>query len=197
MTQTEQQKAAKKFSENWKGKGYEKGESQKFWLDLLCNVFGITDFTNFIEFEDQVKLDHTSFIDGYIPSTKVLIEQKSIDKDLKAPIKQSDNTYLTPFQQAKRYITELPVSQHPRWVITCNFKSFLVYDMEQPNGEPEEILLANLEKEVYRLSFITEQGNERIKKELEVSKKAGDIIGEIYDASLPSTTMVKTPVLRP
>jgi len=184
MTQTEQQKAAKKFSENWKGKGYEKGESQKFWLDLLCNVFGITDFTNFIEFEDQVKLDHTSFIDGYIPSTKVLIEQKSIDKDLKAPIKQSDNTYLTPFQQAKRYITELPVSQHPRWVITCNFKSFLVYDMEQPNGEPEEILLANLEKEVYRLSFITEQGNERIKKELEVSKKAGDIIGEIYDALL-------------
>ena len=184
MTQTEQQKAAKKFSENWKGKGYEKGESQKFWLDLLCNVFGITDFTNFIEFEDQVKLDHTSFIDGYIPSTKVLIEQKSIDKDLKASIKQSDNTYLTPFQQAKRYITELPVSQHPRWVITCNFKSFLVYDMEQPNGEPEEILLANLEKEVYRLSFITEQGNERIKKELEVSKKAGDIIGEIYDALL-------------
>lgn len=184
MTQTEQQKAAKKFSENWKGKGYEKGESQKFWLDLLCNVFGITDFTNFIEFEDQVKLDHTSFIDGYIPSTKVLIEQKSIDKDLKAPIKQSDNTYLTPFQQAKRYITELPVSQHPRWVITCNFKSFLVYDMEQPNGKPEEILLANLEKEVYRLSFITEQGNERIKKELEVSKKAGDIIGEIYNALL-------------
>lgn len=193
MTQTEQQKAAKKFSENWKGKGYEKGESQKFWLDLLCNVFGITDFTNFIEFEDQVKLDHTSFIDGYIPSTKVLIEQKSIDKDLKASIKQSDNTYLTPFQQAKRYITELPVSQHPRWVITCNFKSFLVYDMEQPNGEPEEILLANLEKEVYRLSFITEQGNERIKKELEVSKKAGDIIGEIYDALLAQYKDGKNP----
>ena len=193
MTQTEQQKAAKKFSEDWKGRGYEKGESQKFWLDLLCNVFGIDDFTNFIAFEEKVKLDHTSFIDGYIPSTKVLIEQKSIDKDLKAPIKQSDNTYLTPFQQAKRYITELPVSQHPRWVITCNFKSFLVYDMDQPNGEPEEILLANLEKEVYRLSFITEQGNERLKKELEVSKKAGDIIGEIYDALLAQYKDGKNP----
>ena len=76
MTQTEQQKAAKKFRESWKGKGYEKGESQKFWLDLVCNVFGITDFTNFIEFEDKVKLDHTSFIDGYIPSTKVLYRAK-------------------------------------------------------------------------------------------------------------------------
>ena len=103
MTQSEQQKAAKKFSEEWKDKGYEKGESQKFWLDLLCNVFDIKDFSSFITFEDQVKLDHTSFIDGYIPQTKVLIEQKSIDKDLRAPIKQSDGTFLNPFQQAKRY----------------------------------------------------------------------------------------------
>ena len=181
MTQTEQQKAAKKFSEEWKDKGYEKGESQKFWLDLLCNVFGIKDFASFITFEEQVKLDHTSFIDGYIPQTKVLIEQKSIDKDLRAPIKQSDGTFLNPFQQAKRYITELPVSKHPRWVVTSNFKSFLVYDMEQPNGEPEEILLENLEKEYYRLSFITDLGSQHLKKEMELSIKAGDIVGLIYD----------------
>ncbi|MBQ0052059.1 MAG: class I SAM-dependent DNA methyltransferase [Treponema sp.] len=184
MTQIEQQKAAKKFSRDWKDKGYEKGESQKFWLDLLCNVFGVQDFANFISFEDQVKLDHTSFIDGYISSTKVLIEQKSIDKDLRSPIKQSDGSFLNPFQQAKRYITELPLSKHPRWVVTSNFRSFLVYDMEQPNGEPEEILLENLEKEFYRLSFITDLGNVHLKKELEISKKAGDIIGEIYDAIL-------------
>ena len=184
MTQTEQQKAAKKFSEEWKDKGYEKGESQKFWLDLLCNVFGVKDFASFITFEDQVKLDHTSFIDGYIARTKVLIEQKSIDKDLRKPIEQSDGTLLNPFQQAKRYITELPVSKHPRWVVTSNFKSFLVYDMEQPNGEPEEILLENLEKEFYRLSFIADEGSVHLKKELEISKKAGDIIGEIYDAIL-------------
>ena len=193
MTQAEQRKAAKKFSEDWKGKGYEKGMSQKFWLDLLCNVFGVQDFANFITFEEQVKLEHTSFIDAYIPSTKVLIEQKSIDKDLKAPIKQSDDTYLTPFQQAKRYIMELPVSKHPRWVITCNFKSFLVYDMEKPNGSPEEILLENLEKEVHRLSFVIDAVGERLKKEMEVSKKAGDIIGEIYDAILSQYHDSKNP----
>ena len=139
--------AAKRFIKNWTGKGYEKGESQKFWLDLLCNVFGVQDFASFITFEDQVKLDHTAFIDGYIPSTKVLIEQKRIERSLLAPIKQSDGSYLTPFQQAKRYITELPVSKHPRWVVTCNFRSFLVYDMERPDGEPFEILLENLDKE--------------------------------------------------
>lgn len=191
MTQSEQKKAAKKFSEDWKDKGYEKGESQKFWLDLLCNVFGIKDFSSFITFEDQVKLDHTSFIDGYIPQTKVLIEQKSIDKDLRAPIKQSDGTFLNPFQQAKRYITELPVSKHPRWVVTCNFKSFLVYDMEQPNGEPEEILLENLEKEFYRLSFITDLGSQHLKKEMELSIKAGDIVGLIYDQLLAQYQLAK------
>ena len=189
MTQTEQAKAAKKFSEDWKNKGYEKGESQKFWLDLLCNVFGIKDFANFVYFENQIKEKFTdktitNFIDIYIPSTKVMIEQKSIDKDLREPIRQSDGTLLNPFQQARKYISGLPLSQHPRWVVTSNFKSFLVYDMENPNGEPEEILLENLEKEFYRLSFITDEGSVHLKKELEISKKAGDIIGEIYDAIL-------------
>lgn len=189
MTQTEQSKAAKKFSEDWKDKGYEKGESQKFWLDLLCNVFGIKDFANFVYFENQIKEKFadktiTNFIDIYIPSTKVMIEQKSIDKDLREPIRQSDGTLLNPFQQARKYISGLPLSQHPRWVVTSNFKSFLVYDMENPNGEPEEILLENLEKEFYRLSFIADQGSVHLKKELEISKKAGDIIGEIYDAIL-------------
>ena len=193
MTQSEQAKAAKKFSQDWKGKGYEKGESQKFWLDLLCNVFGVQDFADFITFEDQVKLDHTSFIDGYISATRVLIEQKSLDKNLREPIKQSDGSFLTPFQQAKRYITELPVSKHPRWVVTSNFKSFLVYDMENPNGEPEEILLENLEKEFYRLSFITATESVHLKKELEISKKAGDIIGEIYDAILEQYKDVANP----
>jgi hypothetical protein len=136
MTQAEQQKAAKKFVENWNGKGYEKGEAQKFWLDLLCNVFGIQQFSSFIDFENQIKEKFTdktitNFIDAYIPSTKIMIEQKSSGKDLRKPIKQSDGSLLTPFQQAKKYIAGLPLSQHPRWVITCNFEEFLVYDMEQ------------------------------------------------------------------
>ena len=196
MTQTEQKKAAKKFIENWSGKGYEKGEAQKFWLDLLCNIFGIQDFSTFIDFENQIKDKFqdktiTNFIDAYIPSTKVMIEQKSSGKDLRKPIKQSDGTFLTPFQQAKKYIAGLPLSQHPRWVITCNFEEFLVYDMEQPNGEPESILLENLEKEYYRLSFLTEQENIHLKREMEISIKAGDIVGVIYDKLLAQYQLAK------
>ena len=134
MKEVEQRNAAKAFSKYWENKGYEKGESQKFWLSLIRDVFGINHPEQYIDFEDQVHLDHTSFIDGYIATTKVLIEQKALGKDLLKPIKQSDGSFLTPFQQAKRYITELPVSKHPRWIVTCNFEKFLVYDMENPGG---------------------------------------------------------------
>ena len=182
MTDKEQKQKAKEFAEFWKGKGYEKGQSQIFWTSLLTEVYGIEDPKSFVEFEDQVMMDKsTGFIDVYIPTTKVLIEQKSIEKDLRKPIKQSDGSLLTPFQQAKRYIADLPLSRHPKWVITCNFKSFLIYNMENPNGEPEEILLENLEKEYYRLQFIVDKENENLKREMEISIRAGDVVGKLYD----------------
>ena len=184
MTDAQQRATAAKFAEYWQGKGYEKGESQKFWLSLLRGVFGVAEPEKFIFFEDQVHLDHTSFIDGNIPSTRVLIEQKGLNKDLRAPIRQSDGSLLTPFQQAKRYVTELPLSQHPRWIVTCNFSTFLVYDMEKPNGEPEEIHLADLEKEYYRLQFLVDVADANIQKEMEISIQAGELVGKLYDAIL-------------
>ena len=184
MTEKEQKKSAKAFAERWNGKGYEKGESQRFWIDLLQNVLGVSNATEYIVFEEQVKLDHTSFIDGYIDATHVMIEQKSIDKDLRKAIKQSDGTYLSPFQQAKRYASELPYSKRPRWIVTCNFAEFLVYDMEKPNGEPEQILLKDLPKEYYRLQFLVNTESEHLKKETEISLKAGEIVGNLYDKLL-------------
>ena len=184
MKDTEQRIAAKAFSEYWQGKGYEKGESQSFWLSLLRDVLGVSQPEKFITFEEQVRLDHTSFIDGVIPSTHVLIEQKGRGKDLRKPIKQSDGTPLTPFQQAQRYSAVLPYSQRPRWIVTCNFEEFLIYDMEKPNGEPEQIFLKDLEKEYYRLGFLVDTGNENIRREMEVSIQAGNLVGVLYDAIL-------------
>lgn len=153
-------------------------------MDLLEHVYGVKDIVGFISFEDQVHLDNTSFIDGYISSTHVMIEQKSIGKNLRKAIRQSDGSLLNPFQQAKRYVTELPLSQHPRWIVTCNFEEFLVYDMEKPNGEPEQILLKDLAKDYYRLQFLVDTGNENLKKEMEISLKAGELVGKMYDAIL-------------
>ena len=176
-----QKQAAAEFAARWKDRGSEKEDSQRFWIDLLGNVYGIKNVTEFVRFEEKAALDNTSFIDVMIPSTKVMIEQKSSSKDLRKPIKQSDGTMLTPFQQAQRYVLGLPVSQHPRWIVTCNFKEFLVYDMENPNSEPQEILLENLGREYYRLQFLVDAGSDHLKKEMEVSIKAGELVGRIYD----------------
>ena len=184
---TEKQIAASaaEFAERWKGRGYERGESQPFWIDLLTNVFGIeTPSDGFITFEDHRMVDASNFIDVRIPSTRVLIEQKSINQDLRAAKRQSDGSLLNSFQQARRYVVSLPVSEHPRWIVTCNFAEFLVYDMEQPNGEPEQILLENLGKEYYRLQFLVDAKNEHISKEMKVSMQAGEIVGKIYEALL-------------
>ena len=184
MTPIQQQKAAHEFADRWTGKGYEKGENQIFWVELLQQVFGVENPSEFITFEQQVRLDHTSFIDAFIPSTHVMIEQKSLGKSLADGIKQSDGSVLTPFQQAKRYANELPRSLHPRWIVTCNFAEFWVYDMERPNSEPLKILLENLEKEYYLLQFLVDEGNAHLKREMEVSVKAGSLVGIIYDKLL-------------
>ena len=184
MNDLEIRKQAKAFANFWANKGYEKGQSQVFWLSLLNKILDVENPEQYISFEDKVMLDHTSFIDGYISATHVLIEQKSRDRDLRKAIRQADGTLLTPFQQAKRYSADLPYSKRPRWIITCNFQEFLIYDMEKPNGEPESILLKNLPKEYYRLQFIVNSQNENIKKEMEISIKAGEIVGILYDALL-------------
>ncbi len=176
--------AAKAFSEYWKNRGDEKSDSQSFWLSLIRDVLGISEPEKFILFEERVMLDHTSFIDGHIPSTHVLIEQKKKGKNLRQPIKQSDGSLLTPFQQAQRYSAALPYSKRPRWIVTCNFEEFLIYDMEKPTGEPESILLKNLQKEYYRFMFLVDTGDDNIKKETEVSIKAGELVGVLYDEIL-------------
>lgn len=181
-TEKQQSVAAAAFAKKWEGRGYEKGESQIFWTELLTEVMGVEDPSQFIQFEQQALLDHTSFIDGMIPSTHVMIEQKSLGKDLRQAIRQSDGSLLTPFQQAQRYSAALPYSQRPRWIVTCNFAEFDVYDMENPKGEPSRILLKDLEKEYYRLQFLVDQQGVHLQREMEVSMKAGEIVGKLYDA---------------
>lgn len=184
MTDVQQRAAAKKFAEYWASRGDEKQETARFWIDLLQNVYGIENPSQYIEFEVPVKLRHTSFIDAYIDSTKVLIEQKGADIDLKKGAKQSDGAILTPFNQAKRYAGELPHNMNPRWIVVCNFREFEIHDMNRPYDTPETIRLADLETEYHRLSFFVNPGSESVRKEMQVSLQAGEIVGVLYDALL-------------
>ena len=184
MVEKDQRTAAKQFAKDWTGRGDEKQETSRFWMGLLQKVYGITEPDNFITFEVPVKLDHTSFIDAFIPSTRVLIEQKGRDIDLSRGYKQSDGAMLTPFQQARRYAGYLPYNQVPRWIVVCNFQEFHIHDMNRPNDEPEVLKLADLEKEYHRLQFLVDTGSEHIKKEMEISLQAGELVGVLYDALL-------------
>ena len=182
MTQPEQTQAAAAFAEFWAGKGDEKQETSRFWIDLLQNVLGIDNPAKYIEFEKRVKLSHTSFIDAYIPDTKVLIEQKGAKIDLHKAYEQSDGSVLTPYEQAKRYADEMPNSLRPRWIVVCNFQEFLVYDLEKPGSEPEQIFLKDLEKEHYRLQFLADARHDYLRREEELSLQAGVLVGKLYDA---------------
>ncbi len=184
MTDVQQRAAAKEFAAYWAGRGDEKQETQRFWMDLLRNVYGVAEPEKAVDFEYPVKLDHVSFIDGYIRETRVLIEQKGADIDLRRGYRQSDGSMLTPYQQARRYAGFLPHDKNPRWIVVCNFREFHIHDMNRPNDEPEVVALGDLEKEYHRLNFLVDTGDENIRKEMEISLQAGEIVGTLYDALL-------------
>ncbi len=180
-----QKSAAAAFAAKWQGKGDEKQDSQRFWIELLQKVYGVEDPASFVRFETRVKLSHTSFIDVMIPATHTMIEQKGRGVDLEKPIRQSDGTLLKPAEQAKRYAAALPYSERPRWIITCNFRQFQVFDMERPNDPPQLIELKNLADEAYRLQFMVDVKDSHITKEMEISKSAGELVGRLYTALQP------------
>lgn len=184
MDVIQQKKQAKEFIKRWKDRGDEKQDSQSFWLDLLEHVLGVENPETFISFEKRVHLDNTSYIDGYIDQTHVMIEQKSSTKDLDKGIKQSDGSFLTPYQQAKRYAANIAYSERPRWIVTSNFKEFRVYDMEHPNSEPQRIKLDDLVTDYYRLKFLVDISNQHLEKEQQVSLQAGELVGKLYNELL-------------
>lgn len=156
LTLKQQEKAAKEFAKKWENKGDEKQDTQRFWMELLQTVYGVENPADMICFEERVQLEHTSYIDAMIPATHTLIEQKSLGKDLNAPIRQSDGTELTPVEQAKRYAANLSYSKRARWIVSCNFKEFHVLDMERPNDSVEIIELKKLGTDFYRLNFLVD-----------------------------------------
>ena len=184
MKDSEQRKAARAFVQDWTGRGDEKQETQSFWRALLGKVFGVEEPEKWLSFELPVQLSHTSFIDAYIDETGVLIEQKGKDIDLKKGYKQSDGSLMTPYQQARRYAGYLPHNKNPRWIVVCNFKEFHIYDNNRPNSDPEIVLLKDLEQEYPRLAFLVDTGDENIKKEMQLSIQAGELVGKLYDAFL-------------
>jgi len=134
LTEREQIQSARIFSRDWAGHGDEMQETYNFWYALFRDIFGIEKPEKIFKFQEPVKFDgRTHNIDLLIPKTKVLIEQKKFGVDLSKKYPQSDLKFLTPYEQAKRYAENLPHIQQPRWIVTCNFSEFRIYDFEWIN----------------------------------------------------------------
>lgn len=169
------------FVSRWQGRGYEKGDTQQFWLQLLRTI-------GYSKVDDVLFEFHVSsggFIDVWIPDAGVLIEQKALGIDLdKEEVRQGKPK--TPLTQALDYVDELPRLEQPRFVITCNFSTFRVYDRDthgrsQLPNNAFEFTLDELANHPEYLAFINDPTNSRLEKEKTVSIKAGELIGKLYD----------------
>lgn len=152
-----------------------------FWLAIIREVLGFEPPEKYIDFQKRVMLSHISFIDAYIPSTGIIIEQKSSSIDLDKPQQQSDGSILTPYQQAKRYYNELPFSERGRYIITSNFRQIRIHDLEHPHNPPTVILLEELEQKKDSLAFLVLSDKEYY-RERDISLQAGELVSKLYDA---------------
>lgn len=190
MTTSEQKKAAALFIKDWIGRGDEKQDTQSYWIQLLRTVYGAENPEQYITFEKPVA---KGFIDGYIAETKVLIEQKSasVNLDEKEP---RQGKMVTPYEQAKDYVSQLGSKEKPDYIITSNFQEFRIYDTSiQPRydrktdtwySDYELVKLEDLAEEAYRMNFLVNIKDKNIKKEQELSESAGKLVGLIYDELL-------------
>lgn len=183
-------KEAKEFVKRWKkrlgaipaGSNNEQQDTQKFWVDLLINVLGIPSNTidSFVDFERKVRGRR---IDVFVSDHNFLCEQKSWGIDLDKPEPRNGGME-TPLQQAMWYARHLPYSERPRWVMTCNFGTFRLYDLdnERPEDTVQEFSLEELQDSLYLLSFLTSNETSRLHKEQQLSIEAGAYVSRLYDA---------------
>lgn len=181
---------AKGFVERWQaildavpeGKNNEQQDTAKFWQDLLVNVLGVpsNSMATFVDFERKVRGRR---IDVFVSDHHFLCEQKSVGIDLDKPEPRNGGLE-TPYQQATWYAQHLPYSERPRWLMTCNFETFRLYDLddERPEDGVQEFTLEELPNHLYLLSFLTSNESSRLHKEQMLSIEAGARVSRLYDA---------------
>lgn len=188
MTDAEQREAARQFVQKWQGKGNEDEDGRSYWIDLLHNVLDMDHVTDRVDFEKKVYVDgNKKRIDAYIPETRVLIEQKSLGKGLDQKIHNSGDIDLTPYEQAKRYNDNLSYSEKARWIVTSNFSDIWIYDMDEANTkelEPVKLHLSDIQTKYSVLDFLIKDDVQKVSRETDISLKAGDLVGQLYDALL-------------
>lgn len=182
MSVLERRTRVLEFVERWKGRGNEKQETQRFWIDLLQNVLDVERPTEAALFEYRTV--GGGFIDVLCPEARLLVEQKSAGIDMDKP-EARQGTPVTPVQQALRYADALPLSKKPAVLCTCNFETFRFYDLEQDpraTGTPvDEFALEDLGEHLGTLESIFSSEHSRVMVEQKLSEHAGMLVANLHN----------------
>ena len=170
MTEKQQIAAAGKFKLKWKDKGSSEKEMIEFWIELLRDVFGVKNVDEHIIFDEQAhRFNSVTHVDAYIPSAKVVIEQKPLGMRLDTVDRRSlfgmKNIPMS-LEHALAFSNKMILSKKPRYVIGCNFETFFIYDLDKEDFENnyDEIKLHELENKFHMLDFIVGKETDPIKQ---------------------------------
>ena len=176
---------AKTFVRKWTGKGRELQDDKTFWEDLLESVFGVAPALDALEVQKPVQFNGTTkYIDVYIKTSKVVVEQKSLGVDLDKAEEQSDKTPLTPMRQGKRYYDWLDKPQQGRYIVACNFGEFRIFDTYHKSADEKVVRLEELPKRWRELRFLLQTSEEtkaeRASSEEAVARTASEYVHKLY-----------------
>ncbi|MCL2852413.1 MAG: methylase [Defluviitaleaceae bacterium] len=156
------------FAYEWRNQGYEKGQSQTFWIEFF-EVFGISQ-KRVAVFEKKVKKisGNEGFIDMLWKGV-LLIEQKSAGKDLQKAHKQ-----------ATEYFPGLTDDELPRYILVCNFERFHLYDLVE--GSDIEFALAELPSKLELFGFMIGFTWNKPTESEKVSIAAAEKMAKLHDS---------------
>jgi len=151
----------------------EKQHAQQFWRDFyMC--FGLSKSSASM-FEARVlKVGGArGYIDSFIPGV-LLVEQKSLGRNL-------DDAYV----QAQAYFHAIANEfEKPQYIITCDFQTFQLYNLQNNATEPLICKLDELHKRADWFMFLVDKRVQAVTEELPVNRKAAEQIAKLHDALL-------------
>ena len=158
---------ATKFSKDWAGAFYEKGDTQTFYNDFF-RIFGLTRRDVAVYEKKVTKLTNNSgFIDLFWPS-KLLVEQKSAGRDL---TKARD--------QATDYFLGLKQGERPRYILLSDFQTFELLDLE--TREEYKFSLSDLPQNIRLFGFMAGYETKTYKDQDEANIQAAWLMGQLHD----------------
>jgi hypothetical protein len=158
---------ALQFSKEWADASNEEADAKPF-LEAFFNVFGITR-RKVAFFEHRVKKINDT--DGYIDllwKGTILIEMKSLGKDLDKAL-----------QQAKDYADGLPQHELPKYILVSDFAQFRLYDIEE--GSSQAFALKDLVKNVQHFGYLLGYQKKTYKEQDQANVKAAELMGKLHD----------------